>query len=74
MLDGCVQVLEVWRGSAAVGDELRLDGLKPFAPEQARRIADPWNHPARAHPVRVTGSRMLVFLVRDPRGWFSSPP
>jgi len=57
------EVLETWKGDLKKGDRITIPELACFASDHARSI---FRRPGDKSPERVSGSRMILFLVKTP--------
>ena len=62
--DGVVEVLESWKGDLKKGDRLTVPELAAYAPEKMRAVSRHQLRPAEVVPPSVTGSRVVLFLMR----------
>jgi len=60
-IDGELEVLECWKGDLAKGDSVVMPELAQFANRESREV----QLQDRRNPIRVTGDRMIVFLVKS---------
>jgi hypothetical protein len=65
-IDGVVEVLESWKGDLKKGDTLTVSELAAFAAEAERVVAKPLFRDPPPGPARVSGSRMVLFLIKKP--------
>jgi len=69
-IDGEVLVLETWKGELRRGERLTIPELAAFAPEESRKVAEPWLRRDNDDvPKNVTGGRMVLFLIRENDQW-----
>ena len=66
-IDGVVEVLESWKGDLKKGDSFTLTELAAFAPAEARVVAKPLFGKDDGPTIRVTCSRMVLFLKQKPK-------
>ena len=60
-IDGELDVLECWKGDLAKGDSISVPELAQFARKDSRVV----QRQDRRNSIRVTGDRMIIFLVKS---------
>src|ERR1700740_2175702 len=71
-IDGEVEVLETWKGALHPGEKLTLPELAAFASDESRATSTWLADLDRPLPRRVSGSSMILFLVRKDGQWASA--
>jgi hypothetical protein len=62
--DGCVKVVESWKGDLKRGDTITVPELAEFAPDKMRVISKGLFQKDKDLPASVTCSRMVLFLIK----------
>jgi hypothetical protein len=70
-IDGRVEVLQSWKGDLKPGDSITVPALAAFASAESRAVSK-WFDQSEAVPRIVSGSRMILFLIRKGDGWHAA--
>lgn len=65
VIDGSLRVIETWRGGLKPGNEVHLPDLAEFAPDSSRRLHAFLSEGTPGADDVVSGSTMILFLVRS---------